>query len=538
MEPAEGDAKTELTLEDLMQYMREQREYMEQRFGGIEQRFGDIEQRFHQQQAFNEHVQRSLEEINQRRSGRSSRANSEIIQADQLSEIPFEESKSDGHGNGEQPVAATIERREQQYIDPELLHTRIENAVREGVLNATQALRSEEERPPVRPKRQTIQEALREIDRQPKAKVTLTKEDDSYLEIRLSEITLDGFLVFLERIAEFEKCRDNGPIPSVFTLLEGRAKEMIRFTLMELYPDDYTEPLECIDASVTRVIEAAKYQFRPLDMMDFNSMLLESCLPYRVTMDKLEDFRRVDEDLCILETKFNQRYDFLEEAAKMNKLDESIPLVTTKRGGSLEQWMSLIPACMRDTTKRLMRSENFPSVKAFLKEFFKQLKITRDLSLKYNQFRSRFNFRTKSSAVDKRLHQIEQQVSDSESVSDEEQNVLKHEEDLYAAEVLKSSPCFRELTQDGGCKDKSCKFSHDKAVLTEALKKMTERVGLTVMPKPSINAPPQRRYSNSPAQLKRYPGDRKRPGDVRILTRDQPDVEEVQQGDDNPLDDL
>ena len=155
MEPAEGDAKTELTLEDLMQYMREQREYMEQRFGGIEQRF-------HQQQAFNEHVQRSLEEINQRRSGRSSRANSEIIQADQLSEIPFEESKSDGHGNGEQPVAATIERREQQYIDPDLLHTRIENAVREGVLNATQALRSEEERPPVRPKRQTIQEALRE----------------------------------------------------------------------------------------------------------------------------------------------------------------------------------------------------------------------------------------------------------------------------------------------------------------------------------------------------------------------------------------
>jgi len=310
MEPAEGDAKTELTLEDLMQFMREQREYMEQRF--------------HQQQAFNEHVQRSLEEINQRRSGRSSRANSEIIQVDQLSEIPFEESKLDGHGNGEQPVAAAIERREQQYIDPELLQTRIENAVREGVLNATQALRSEEERPPVRPKRQTIQEALREIDRQPKAKVTLTKEDDSYLEIRLSEITLDGFLVFLERIAEFEKCRGNGPIPSVFTLLEGRAKEMIRFTLMELYPDDYTEPLECIDASVTRVIEAAKYQFRPLDMMDFNSMLLESCLPYRVTMDKLEDFRRVDEDLCILETKFNQRYDFLEEAAKMNKLDESI----------------------------------------------------------------------------------------------------------------------------------------------------------------------------------------------------------------------
>ena len=57
MEPAEADAKTELTLEDLMQYMREQREYMEQRFGGIEQRF-------HQQQTFNEHVQRSLEEIN------------------------------------------------------------------------------------------------------------------------------------------------------------------------------------------------------------------------------------------------------------------------------------------------------------------------------------------------------------------------------------------------------------------------------------------------------------------------------------------
>mmetsp|Transcript_507 Transcript_507/g.904 ORF Transcript_507/g.904 Transcript_507/m.904 type:complete len:280 (-) Transcript_507:599-1438(-) len=82
MEPAEADAKTELTLEDLMQYMREQREYMEQRF--------------HQQQAFNEHVQRSLEEINQRRSGRSSRANSEIIQVDQLSEIPVQQSLSVG----------------------------------------------------------------------------------------------------------------------------------------------------------------------------------------------------------------------------------------------------------------------------------------------------------------------------------------------------------------------------------------------------------------------------------------------------------
>ena len=90
MEAAEGDVKSELTLEDLIQYMREQREYMEQ-------------------QAFNEHVQQSLEAINQRRSGRSSRANSEIIQADQLSEITFEEFKLDGRGNGEQSVAAAIE---------------------------------------------------------------------------------------------------------------------------------------------------------------------------------------------------------------------------------------------------------------------------------------------------------------------------------------------------------------------------------------------------------------------------------------------
>lgn len=48
MEAAEGDAKSGLTLEDLMQYM--------------ERRFGDMEQRFGEQQEFNQQVQQSLAE--------------------------------------------------------------------------------------------------------------------------------------------------------------------------------------------------------------------------------------------------------------------------------------------------------------------------------------------------------------------------------------------------------------------------------------------------------------------------------------------
>ena len=509
-----------------------------------EQREQRSEQRYHEQQVFNQYVQQSLEELRQRRSGRSSRANSEIVQADQFSEIPFEESKSNGNEVvGLEPVVTAIEQREQQYIDPDLLQTRIENAVREGVMNATLALKSEDERPVGTHQRLTLQEALQEIERNGSSEVTVAAEKDpKKYGIKLSVITLDGFLVFLEKIAEFEKMNRNRPIPSVYALLDGRAKELIRHTLKEIKPNVYPSQIECNDASITDLIAAARRHFRPFDVMQFNKMLASSCESYKVSMEKLENFRKVDEDLCILETKFLQRYEFLEEAAKQNDLRDSIPLITTKRGGSLAEWFSLIPYCMRDTFRRLLRTENFTSVQLFLSEFFKIWKITRELHEKYNQFKSRFKFSSdKDNKKVKELKHVDDvnEYCDEEEIIDDELCVLKHEEDLLATvEAQKSAPCFREMMQEGGCKDKSCKFSHDKAILIDALKVMNTKMGMVVMPRPSLTTPPQRRFGGNPGQLKRNPGDVKRPGDVRILTRDQLDIEEDQQGDDNPLDDL
>ena len=157
-----------------------------------------------------------------------------------------------------------------------------------------------------------------------------------------------------------------------------------------------------------------------------------------------------------------QRYDFLVDAAKVNQLTLSIPPITTKRGGSLEfwmslipleVWMSLIPPCMRDTSKRLLRTENFNSVESFLEEFFEHLRVMRELSEKFQQFKGSFNFQTKPQLNAAILAIMEEDDSDDnekqtkESKVDAKDDELKStHEDVMAAETYKKSPCFKEMT--------------------------------------------------------------------------------------------
>ena len=506
------------------QQYAEQQEQLNKRFESIDLHFEMFEQR--------------LQQLESRRSSRQATpANSEVDFGGGISQID-EEATNQIEEVQQQEEQAEGPVHEQQYIDPDLLQTRIEDAVQQAVLNATQVLREEEQPRRRNVRRQTIQEALRQADEDRTSQVVLTQQDNSYLKIQLTEITLDGFMTFMEKIAEYEKRNYNRAVPSVYSLLKDRARDMVRHTLRRMNPTEFPTYLECTDARITHIIEAVKRLFKPLDVMAFNKILYKSCKAYKVNMERLEDFRKADEDICILETKFIQRYDFLVDAAKVNHLTLSIPLTTTKRGGSLEVWMSLIPPCMRDTSKRLLRTENFNSVESFFEEFFEHLRVTRELSEKYQQFKGRFNFQTKPQLNAAILAMMEEDDSDEnekqtkESNNDAKDDDLKSvNEDVMATEVYKKSPCFKEMNVEGGCKDKSCKFSHDKEILKETLRAMNARFGIKEMPTRTSPWPQQRTPKESVPWYQRKLGNEK--GDVRMLVREQED-----QGDTDPIDDL
>ena len=411
----------------------------------------------------------------------------------------------------------------EQYIDPALLQSQIETAIRQGVRNATQSILEEssivQPRQDKRQTLQTVQEAVAEAEKRQVKKIMLTTEDKSYKRtISLSEIDLDKFMRFLEDIAEFEKCNYDQPIPSVFILIKGRAKETVKHTLMGLFPHVYPTTLSCNDASITDIMSAVKHDIRPLDVVAFNDMLLKSCTAYQVYMDKLEDFKRVDEELCILETKFTQRYEFLVDACKSNGLYESIPLVTIKNGGSLETFMRLIPFSMKDTMRRLLKVENFASVQAFLTEFFSHLKITRELDEKHQQFKRRFRFNFKKKGDVKTVNSAEGADDSSFERSSDKDNPSEEENSVLVVKDMEQSPCYRQMTQEGGCKEKNCKFSHDKVILNEAFKKMGSRLGFSLIPKPSFNAPPQKNQSSNPGHFRKIPGTGKHQPKVKLLS--------------------
>ena len=196
----------------------------------------------------------------------------------------------------------------------------------------------------------------------------LTVESDKHQFIRWKVMTLDGFLSFLDEVDLFQKTY-NQKISHIFTHFSKSIQQEVAGLLLLHKGRSYTEMREVYKATPSDVYHVTQHLFAPMDLSSFNTMLFEASKPYEVQMRK-DDFQRTRTNLYFLKGKFKERHEFLVDATKVTRNENSVPAFTFKTGGLFHTWMLLTPIQLRESFQAHLERQKYSSLEKFFEAYF------------------------------------------------------------------------------------------------------------------------------------------------------------------------
>jgi hypothetical protein len=142
----------------------------------------------------------------------------------------------------------------------------------------------------------------------------ITIATEKHLELQWKDLSLDGFLSFLEEVEEFQ-IKHRMEVAELFPLIHKSMKELVSQQLMVNFSSFYVRRRDVQTATVDHITQAMQMYFTPNDINHFNALLKSSCYNYKVEQ-KSANFMPVKGALTGLRAKFMERYHFLKEACE------------------------------------------------------------------------------------------------------------------------------------------------------------------------------------------------------------------------------
>ena len=159
----------------------------------------------------------------------------------------------------------------------------------------------------------------------------ITIATEKHLELEWKDLSLDGFLCFLEEVEEFQ-IKHRMEVAELFPLIHRSMKELVAQQLMMNFTTVYIRRRDVQSATIEHITKAMQIYFTPNDINHFNALLKSSCFNYKVEQ-KTANFMTVKSALAGLRAKFMERYGFLKEACERKGRKKIIPHLNFKDGG-------------------------------------------------------------------------------------------------------------------------------------------------------------------------------------------------------------
>lgn len=199
-------------------------------------------------------------------------------------------------------------------------------------------------------------------------------QNDGHIEIRWKRFNLDSFLIFVERLVQFENNYQTR-ITSIYSHIDESIQDMIRAVLQKKKGNLYEDITKMYNTSPEEIVTAVQILLAPQDIAQFNERMLKSCEKYQVEQVG-SGYALTLNKLYRLKSKFKERFEFLAAGARLKNREDAVPLINSKPGGMVNTWMSLIPEKSREYYTQALANEKFTSHNEFFVKFFKKAEDT------------------------------------------------------------------------------------------------------------------------------------------------------------------